>query len=189
MTEDRPKGPVVPWYMIIIGTLLSWLGLAGLADGIVDWREWFEIGIFNHYRAVQGWFIDSIHPYIQIKITAKSLDYFILATILFRSSIHALWDAPDFQRKGERQYQSIKEKFYLVVILIIYAAFWPFIVTYMMIMMVVGPFIRGRDAEFDFTVSSIREVIKMFARKLLLFIPVLFVISDIGYTFGMLPQP
>lgn len=41
-----------------VGTLLAWLGLAGLSDSVVVWRDWFEIGVMTHWRAVKDWLLE-----------------------------------------------------------------------------------------------------------------------------------
>jgi len=82
-TLDGPKISISNWRNLI-GLFFGWLGAAGLSDNIIEWKEWFEIGIMIHWRYVQGFLIDILLSITSIKFPEWSLDYIILSITFFR---------------------------------------------------------------------------------------------------------
>ncbi|MEM9148598.1 MAG: hypothetical protein AAGC57_20765 [Pseudomonadota bacterium] len=186
MTEEKPKGPVVPWYMVIIGTLLSWLGLAGLADGIVEWKEWFEVGIFQHYRAVQGWVIDNLLFWFPLGLPEMAIDYCIIGVVFTRSFHFANENRRLRVSRFLGPIQIYSSYWQLSISMLAVFSLWPiilFISTLRALLNLLGSFPNEIEYSIDMT------IVVFFTSALGLFIPVLFVISDIGYTFGILPAP
>ncbi len=71
---------------VVIAILLSWLGLAGLADAFVEWKLWFEFGVMNHWRALQAWVLQ----YVPFSVPFWVLDYLMLGAIYNRSLLLAI---------------------------------------------------------------------------------------------------
>lgn len=42
-------------FRYLVGTLLAWLGLAGLADGFIVWQSWFDQGVMLHWQSMKAW--------------------------------------------------------------------------------------------------------------------------------------
>ena len=72
-----------------LAIFLSWLGLAGIADNFVERRDWFEVGIMQHWRFFKGWLIYNVFWWLPFAVPSWVIDYFCIGVVVFRSSLHA----------------------------------------------------------------------------------------------------
>ena len=68
----------------IIITALAWLGLAGFADSVVTWQNWFEIGIMQHWRSVKEWVVAILLWWMPFQVPTWIIDYLFIGTIFTR---------------------------------------------------------------------------------------------------------
>lgn len=80
---DEPQISVSNW-RTLISLLVGWLGAAGLADNVIEWKAWFEFGVMNHWREVRGFFIETLYEYFFIYIYEWLVDYIVLSVAFFR---------------------------------------------------------------------------------------------------------
>lgn len=63
------------YYWIIVGLLLSWTGIAGIVDGIIEWKIFF-IRFFEHYK----YFRNLLLGWIPFKIPTSLADYLVVGS-------------------------------------------------------------------------------------------------------------
>ncbi|WP_149774271.1 hypothetical protein [Ruegeria intermedia] len=73
-------------------TVLAWLGLAGLSDAIVEWQNWFEQGVMEHWRSVKEWTIAVLLWWMPFRVPSWLIDYSIISIIVVRTSPIPSWD-------------------------------------------------------------------------------------------------
>ena len=74
---------------IVIGTLLAWLGLAGLSDSILEWQTWFEQGIMQHWRSIKEWMIAVVLDWVPFNVKSWMIDYSTISAVVARSHLKA----------------------------------------------------------------------------------------------------
>jgi hypothetical protein len=72
--------------------LLAWLGLAGLSDNIVEWQDWFEQGVMDHWRSVKEWTIAVLLWWLPFRVPSWAIDYFVISVIVLRASPMPRWN-------------------------------------------------------------------------------------------------
>ena len=75
----------LPWWQVFIGLLLGWIGLAGFADNLVVWKEWFDVGIMAHWRALKYLIIDELLFWLPFRVPDWFFDYIVIGLIFGRS--------------------------------------------------------------------------------------------------------
>ncbi|WP_171633190.1 hypothetical protein [Ruegeria sp. HKCCD6119] len=72
-------------------TALAWLGLAGLSDGVVEWKSWFEQGVMQHWRSVKEWITAVLLWWVPFRVPSWLIDYLVIAMIVVRTSPVPRW--------------------------------------------------------------------------------------------------
>jgi hypothetical protein len=68
------------------------LGLAGLSDNIVEWQDWFEQGVMEHWRSVKEWTIAVLLWWLPFRVSSWCIDYFVISAIVLRASPMPRWN-------------------------------------------------------------------------------------------------
>ena len=71
---------------------LTCLGLAGLSDAIVDWQNWFEQGVMQHWRSVKAWVTAILLWWVPFRVPSWLIDYFVISAIVVRTSPAPKWN-------------------------------------------------------------------------------------------------
>jgi hypothetical protein len=87
--RKKETGSIYTWFVM---TIIAWLSLAGLSDGIVDWRIWFEQGVMQHWRSVKEWVIAVLLWWVPFRVPSWLIDYFVLASLVIRTSPMPKWN-------------------------------------------------------------------------------------------------
>lgn len=180
--KDRPP----PRHTLIIGILLSWIGLAGLADNIVEWQQWFEIGIIQHWRFTKAWATETCFYWLPFPIPSWLIDYSVLGSIYIRAySYNISQKAADEYRTELSQSETSHFSIYdhsnhTAVWFIGNFAVWP--VSLLLVLV---------DAFLDVTARPHRHspqtfaTIKKFILSVFAIIPILFLATDFIKTFHL----
>src|SRR5680860_651883 len=73
------------WLFTVILIALSWLGLSGVADNIVEWRDWYEVGVIEHWRTVKTWIDENFLFWAPFRIPSWLFDFAIIGSVMLRS--------------------------------------------------------------------------------------------------------
>lgn len=76
-------GDLVKWTVV---TLLSWLGLAGIADNVLEWQRWFDIGVLQHWTSIKVWVSVVLFSWLPFQIPSWILDYFAAGSVVARAT-------------------------------------------------------------------------------------------------------
>ncbi|MEM8631936.1 MAG: hypothetical protein AAGF74_11915 [Pseudomonadota bacterium] len=74
----------------LVGLPLAWLGLAGLVDGAVIWKDWFETGVMEVWRNAKAW-MGSFAPF---DIPSWVFDYLVFCILPVRAILLSLRHEP-----------------------------------------------------------------------------------------------
>jgi hypothetical protein len=172
------------WFIWLGALFLSWLGLAGLADNIVEWREWFDIGIMEHWRIVKLWLTETLLFWFPYSVPSWVVDYLLLGCVFIRPYL-----LNTTQKSAERAGEKMREQkvasytvthqsgipFLWVIPSLL---FWPVVL-----------FDEIKDIcfnHFSGTKSPQSETLfKMVLISVVSFVPVLFVATDLIGTLGL----
>jgi len=180
-------------FMWLSALFLSWLGLAGLADNLVEWREWFDVGIMEHWRTVKLWLTETVLFWIPFSVPSWAVDYFVLGCIFMRPYIfHTTQKSEDraqeemikkrFEeiRGGKKvtsysvQHQSGVPVLWIIASLL----FWPVV-----LLDEIKDFLSNRTLGFESPQSV--TIFKVVLTSIVSFVPILFVATDLIETFGL----
>jgi len=75
----------IPFWQLVVGLILSWIGLAGFIDELVVWHDWFEKGVMQHWRAIKLFLIENVFFWLPFRIPEQFFDYLALGAIFGRS--------------------------------------------------------------------------------------------------------
>lgn len=199
----------IPSWQIAIGVVLSWIGLSGVADGLVEWQNWFNTGWMEHWRALKSYIALNVLYWLPFRVPLWTIDYLTLGLLTLRAVYSG---AMELARQTNLQTR------FLLSPLLLSILFWPVFWGYCLLsyLGVVKRNLRGSLLEkysqcegvvCRFVLFPIMMVLCVFAKSmvaiyparkqvslfiiysLLSFIPFLFVVSDVMYTFGFHPIP
>lgn len=161
---------------VIVAILLSWLGLAGLSDAIVEWKNWFEIGVMTHWRDVKNWLLQ----WVPFDIPSWVIDYTLLGLVYLRSVLvlDHVWANDEVEHDSDMEGVSTESKRerlrrWLDAFIIVFLALisWP--------LLLLSSVIQGtKFNETDNEVRDSRRVLLVFLATLVCFIPILFVLTN-----------
>lgn len=191
--NERKIG-VVRW---LIMTLLAWLGLAGLSDAIVEWQDWFEQDVMEHWRFVKGWVITRLLWWVPFIVPSWFIDYLVISMIVVRTSPIPRWNEHwrfgpaeametygyiPFTWKMEWVMSHVFMRFPRLVLLFL---MWPIALSLLLIEVITGKTL-ATDLDLDLRkrrsamVSWLIGIVWCFVS----FIPVLFALSTVLYKHG-----
>ncbi|NOD67606.1 hypothetical protein [Ruegeria sp. HKCCD7303] len=172
MTEQ--KKPI--WRpSVIVAILLSWLGLAGLSDAFVEWKDWFEFGVMNHWRALKTWLLQ----WVPFKVPFWFVDYIVLSAVFNRSylsaddytplkSIRKILEEADAESEEMTSATLFVAKALIAILFILFAILaWPFLLVNITVQNLCG---KASPVH--------RSALKAFTVSVLTFIPILFVLTN-----------
>ena len=185
------------WMRWVIMTLLAWLGLAGLSDNIVEWLDWFEQGVMEHWRSVKEWTIAVLLWWLPFRVPSWAIDYLVISAIVLRASPTPRWNEGwDFGPSQAREYYGrIPFAWKLEWAMSHVIQRWPRAVLLFFSWPLFLPFgfieaIRGRAFanEIEYDASQVRSAMVGWLTKIawvgMSFVPVLFVCSTVLYKHG-----
>ena len=65
----------------LVTILLAWLGLAGLSENIVEWQNWFQVGILTHWTALK----DALLGLLPFHVPSALIDYCVIGGMMMKS--------------------------------------------------------------------------------------------------------
>ncbi|MEP1535136.1 MAG: hypothetical protein ABJX35_01605 [Hyphomicrobiales bacterium] len=77
----------LPIWQVVVAVLLSWIGLAGLTDGVVQWKEWFELGWMVHWRAIKAVLIEYAFFWLPFEVPTYLIDYLTIGAVTARATV------------------------------------------------------------------------------------------------------
>jgi hypothetical protein len=192
------------WLKPVLTTGLAWLGLAGLTDNIVEWQNWFEVGIMQHWRSVKTWIIAVLLDWVPFRVPSWGIDWLVVGSIHMRAAM--LERIKILELKFVRPYETTRSKVAFRVLAAALNTLW---------LLLFWPLPLGLNV-YDFLNEYSREDQKMFSiirrakgwerspywredlanavandstrrqivSSIVLFIPILFVCSTVLYEFG-----
>ena len=178
--DVNPPKPLT-WVVL---TGLSWLGLAGLFDAIVEWRDWFEFGIMEHWRSVKQWLIAVAFDWLPFRVRPWQIDYLVIGALMLRSIPKFIWTQPAEFRAIQPD-RLLKTDLALSELLIAHprklvaAMFWPLVLlnTFATYLLDYGPDVPKEHVEI--WKARNRVLLLRMAWFGLSFIPILFVASNL----------
>jgi len=66
-----------------VSIVFTWLSVAGIADNIIEWKQWFEVGVMEHWRAVRQY----IMSWLPFEISKFWVDYLLIG-LMFATVQH-----------------------------------------------------------------------------------------------------
>lgn len=105
----------------LVTAILSLIGLSGVADGYVEWREFFETGFMEHYRAAK----EAILSWLPFEVWSWVPDYVFLGMLFASVSVRQydrglmVVDEPSLQNVKKLRF------LYLAVFYIFFLLAWP----------------------------------------------------------------
>ncbi|WP_306113279.1 MULTISPECIES: hypothetical protein [unclassified Roseovarius] len=181
--------------------LLAWIGLSGLADGIVEWREWYEFGVMEHWRIVKAWITDTLLFWVPFNIPDWLVDSTLVGTVLLRSIVSTITSYADIRKsissskisESEPQKQrvgNLLENISILLLTIImipicilsWGLFWPFMLTLLIInvaleaLNVEPPLLLRKDVLLG--AGDPKAALLAFFTTVALFIPFLFIVTN-----------
>ena len=179
------------WIRTIVVTALAWLGLAGLSDNIVEWQWWFEVGIMQHWRSVKEWVIAVLLDWVPFRVNPWMIDYVSIGSLTVGGMMRSLLPSLDKFDKG-KEFTKRQKATSMPFVIAFFFIVWPI----NLVRALVGddnPTNKDRAAaergveqacrkmlRFETTLSLRRSLFRGFV----LFIPILFVCSNLLYEFG-----
>ncbi|MBF9029871.1 hypothetical protein HKCCE3408_05655 [Rhodobacterales bacterium HKCCE3408] len=89
------------WISLIVTTGLAWLGLAGLADAIVEWQTWFEQGVLIHWTSVKAWISVMLFSWFPFHVPHWIVDYSVVGAVVAGSKPRRKWvEPPGFRMRS-----------------------------------------------------------------------------------------
>ncbi|MEW7009504.1 hypothetical protein [Lentilitoribacter sp. EG35] len=183
MPEQKPKktNPIV-WVVMIC---FSWLGLAGLADNVVEWREWFDAGVIQHWRNAQRWALEHLLFWLPFQLPIWIFDYLTIGIVFGRAFVVAMLEMESENDEFRIHQRNIREKFEFMVGLVILVFLWPLVLMLYGFMGVQGlMFLNHRDSDFADIGKLTVGTFKWLIYSMLASVPVLFVLTDFIKTFS-----
>lgn len=182
------KGPPRPFTLFLM-TILAWLGLSGLVDNMLDWKDWFEFGVMEHWRSAKQWLIAIAFDWLPFRVRPWLIDYMIIGAITFRSMPKSRWTQsaefraiqPEWALKADLV---LSELFIALPKKFIAAMLWPVIIVNAFLAEIID---YGPDVE-AYVVENWRSGNRLLLLRLIWyttsFIPFLFLVSELLYEFG-----
>jgi hypothetical protein len=167
-----------PLYIWLGGIFLSWLGFAGFADNMFEWREWFEIGVMEHWRAVKMWITKTVLFWVPFSVPSWVVDYLLLGGVFLRP--YTLQTSQKAQANAEKEMRGRRVRSYTtqhrsglpVIWAIPTLLFWP-IVLFDEVKDLLSNKLKGSEN------PQVEAMLKMLLVSLISFILLLFVVTDI----------
>jgi hypothetical protein len=163
---------------VFIVTILAWLGLAGLSDNMIEWRDWFETGFMQHWRSIKYWLSYNLFAWIRIELPTWVFDWLLLGVIFTRSIIVA-------DTTARPLYKFKKKELAAVAVYVLCGPLTP--VLYYFTYRITLGLVRQSERQSELEPALLRArnhwlVVVCFS--LLGFIPFVFVCSTLLYEFG-----
>jgi len=201
---------------VAIISFLSWLGFIGIADKIVDFVVWFQVGVLQHWRDLQGLLIGFFYRLFGVELPEILIDYtivwlsYVRSVSVFRSEFHqsssALtnererkfspkWDweppTPGFMEATPRKdygMHTIGIPNPLSNPLSIFFSYFlfPFTIAVNTILVLISAAFSGFLYEVRLAYGVVFDATVLFWAQVILFIPALFVVSDFAKSLGIL---
>ncbi|MFG6524513.1 hypothetical protein [Sulfitobacter sp. M23508] len=186
------KRDLKSWIVRLGAIFLSWLGLAGFSDNLVEWRDWFDVGVMEHWRAVKFWLTETFLFWIPFNVPSWVIDYCVLGCVFMRPYIlhttkRSGESADELMRKqrleqvkrGEKVTPYVVQHQSGIPVLWVFASllFWP-VVLIGEIRDYISNSIRGIESPQSITIFKITII------SIVSFIPILFVATDLIETFA-----
>ncbi len=174
-----------PWYVFLGSTFFSWLGLAGFADHIIEWKEWFDIGIMEHWRILKSWIAEAILFWVPFQVPDWIVDYLVLGGVFIRpyvlnmntrkaNHVHELMK----DKKGE-SFSVHQHSNHPAIWIIGNFLVWPISLTILVI-----EYLQNRFSKHRASAPQVDATVKIIAWCVVSFIPILFMASDLIATWG-----
>lgn len=185
MSETKKSGLITT----IVLTLLAWLGLAGVSDNWVEWQNWFEIGIMQHWRSVKEWLIAVVFDRMPFQVQPWMIDWVLVGSIVSRSFHTPMPSNPtgaelDWDLWLEWRIRQIFSRVFVVL-------FWPLYLFAMLVVteknrreLIRDGKLKPRQYDHEIYASTYSKWKLLLFWNFILFIPVLFVCSTWLYKFG-----
>lgn len=72
-------------FSVFFTMILGWIALAGLADNLVTWKDWFEYGFMEHWRNLKAFLGLSIFGLIDRDVPRYYFEYILLSMTFIRA--------------------------------------------------------------------------------------------------------
>lgn len=187
--------------IVIITTSLSWIGLSGLSDGIIEWRDWYEIGVMEHWRSVRTWISGNILFWLPFHIPNWIIDSVLVGNIVLKSCVVAvkMKITPDeFENQNQRDESKqrtadwphilnqialvLLSLAFLPLVLIGWGIFWPIVLLIVVLNVIANTFKKKLPvtwrSEIIIASGDPKDVLKSFSLTILLFVPFLFMVTN-----------
>ncbi|MGD9864519.1 MAG: hypothetical protein AB7S99_15040 [Pseudodonghicola sp.] len=180
-----PKNISTPWYIFLGGTAFSWLGLAGLSDNIVEWKEWFDIGVMEHWRIMKHWIAETVLFWVPFQFPDWFIDYLVLGGVFIRPyalnmNIRAANRVrEEMKEKNETRFVVHQHSNHPAIWIVGNFLVWPASLTILLI-----EYMRNYLSKQKIPEPQSHATVKLIAWSVLSFIPILFVATDLITTFG-----
>lgn len=153
--------------------IFTWLSVAGIADNVVEWKKWFEIGIMEHWRTVRHYIIS----WIPFDIHQILVDYLVLGS-MYSFQLHKSTNTKKQIEMNNYRYSYLIIKafdrfIFTLFTFLIFAAMWPF-------MLFADRIEDSRDQlENELNNRDITTTRNNFLLSLIIIIPILFIATDL----------
>lgn len=193
--SDKPTR--ITFFQTSIVIFFGWLGLAGFADNVVEWKSWFEYGIMEHWRAVKTFIISNYFYWLEFKVADFFIDYVMLGVPIARSLVHSFYQMKMSQKDPKPIFRKII--FHSIWITFLSIIMWPFIFFYIIFRIATHPILiflasrfevfsdRGKEHSIEYNI--LLSCLLIIIYTLITFIPLLFVVSDLSYSTGIIKIP
>ena len=190
MAEQRKRGLIVT----LVTTVLALLGLAGLFDAIVEWQNWFDQGVMQHWRSVKEWMSAVLFWWVPFHIPRWVYDYAVIGLMLARAAQYHWQDGwsdrppkldarmSDTAKRADLFISHYTRRF--PIILFSHLLLWPVMLAHAVIMVAMQYPHADSQADWMRQRSLYRRYFVRAAYTLAAFIPVLFVCSTLLYELG-----
>jgi hypothetical protein len=171
------------WFVGLTALFLSWLGLAGLADNLVEWRDWFDVGIMEHWRTVKLWLTETVLFWFPYSVPSWVVDYLLLGCVFIRPYL-----LNTTRKSADRAAEEMRER-KVVSYTVTHQSGLPFlwVITALLFWPVVlfdeiKDFLSNRIRGFKSPQSE--TIFKIVITSIVSFVPILFVATDLIGTFA-----
>lgn len=150
---------------LLVATGLAWLGLAGLVDAWLEWQQWFEQGVMQHWRSVKVWIVAVLLDWVPFNIPLWIIDYSVVGMIVVRCAPYRALSRPPWPLKETlASFVRVGPVVFLL---------WPVALYFILI--------RGLESLDD---PRMRDSLQLLGASFVGFIPFLFLVSTTLYRFG-----
>lgn len=203
-------------FKLSIISSLTWLGFVGVADKFVDFATWLQIGILQHWRDLQALLIDAIDDLLGWTVPVLLIDYtviwlaYVRSVFVFRSEFHKSnetlkqersraftekWDwhppTPGYMEAAPRKNYGtrtigVPNPLSDPIAVVFSFFFFPFSLLMNSVLLLASACFSGFMYEVRITYGVVFDATLLFWAQVVLFVPVLFVISDFAHSVGLL---